>query len=213
MLFFLFIAFIRITFHTFLSPLYNSLPHRGPGCPTALLPSSSLTSPFYVCSYIAPLAILLSVAGFCLSCFHFSLIFSIYLDHQTSQVFYFPTLLMDDDLIYSIPSFFPELSYQQSPPSLKFFFANHVDIATVPIHHIYLKGSLHRQGPLINAQLSNCSSLETSQGITTKFNEIRHSLPGNKGRSHRHWCIPRHQDCKARCIFILRFPALMCYMF
>lgn len=85
---------MRITFHTFFSPLYNFLPNRDPGCPTTLQPSSSLTSPFYVCSYIAPLAILLSLAGFCLSCFHFSLTFSIHLDHQTSWVSYFPTLWM-----------------------------------------------------------------------------------------------------------------------
>lgn len=120
MLFFLIIAFIRMTFHTFLSPLNNFLPHRGPGCPKALLPSSSLTSPFYVCSYIAPLAVLLSLAGFCLSCFHFSLTFSIHLDYQTSRVSYFPISLVDDDLIYSIP-LFPDLSYQQPPPSLKLF--------------------------------------------------------------------------------------------
>lgn len=93
MLFFLIIALIRITFHTFLSPLYNSSPHRGPGCLTDL-PFSSLTSPCYVCSYIAPLPILLSLAGFCLSCFHFSLAFSIHLDHQTSWVSRFPILLM-----------------------------------------------------------------------------------------------------------------------
>lgn len=40
---------------------------------------------------------------------------------------------VDGDPIYSIPSF-PDNSYQQAPPSLKFFFANHVDIATVPTH-------------------------------------------------------------------------------
>lgn len=108
-------------FHTFLSPLYNLPPHRSPGCLIALLPSSSPTSPFYVCSYMSPLATLLSLAGFCLSCFHFCLTFPIHLDHQTSWVPYFPTLLVDDDPRCSIPFCFPDHSYQQSPPSLKFF--------------------------------------------------------------------------------------------
>lgn len=62
------------------------------------------------------------------SCSHFSRTHSSHLDHPTSQVHHFPLLLEANDAIHLILHFFPDHSYKQSPASLKFLFANHVDI-------------------------------------------------------------------------------------
>lgn len=226
MLLFLIIAFLRITFHIFLSSLYNFLPYRVPGYPIALLPSSSLTSPFYVCSYISPLAMLLSLAGFCLSCFCFSLTFSLHLDHQTSWISCFLTWLVDDDLIYSIPSSFPGHSHTNSLlPASNSFLPN---VLTLQLCQLipkirYSQAVLSDVWQYIPERVSaqagtsnHCTALKLFfsgelLGITTKLDGIRHSFSGSKGRSHRHWCFPRHCDCKAHCIFILRFPAFYVY--
>lgn len=178
MLLFLIIAFLRITFHIFLSSLYNFLPYRVPGYPIALLPSSSLTSPFYVCSYVSPLACCLwqvSASHVSVSLWHF---LSIWITrHPGSPVSPLGLWMMISSIQFHPSSQAIPIPTVSSHPQILFCqtcwhcnCANSSQRYDIPRQYYqmsdntYLKGSLHRQGPLITAQLSNCSSLESSWG-------------------------------------------------